>query len=115
MSEYKIYHNPRCSKSRETLEILRSKGVEPTIIEYLKTPPSQEEILGILRKLGGEASQLVRTKEQEFSDSGIDLSSAESVSQGIAATPKLLERPIVVKKDRAVIGRPPSNVETLIS
>ena len=110
----KIYHNPRCRKSRETLEIIQNKGVEPEIIEYLKTPPTAKELKEVLDKLGMEPEQIIRKGEQVFKDhyKGKDYSASEWIKI-LAKNPILIERPIVVKQDKAVIGRPPENVKAL--
>ncbi len=109
-----IYHNPRCSKSRQTLELLRENKVEPEIVEYLKTPPSAADLKAILGKLGMSASQILRRKETR--DAGIDPAalSEDDLVAAISANPVIMERPIVVSGDRAVLGRPPENVLTLI-
>ena len=105
-----IYHNPKCSKSRATLEILESKGLEPKIVKYLEYPLSAAELKDIIAKLGLAAKDIVRVKEKEFSSQDIDLDSEEEVVEAIAAMPKLMERPIVVNGDKAKIGRPPEGV-----
>lgn len=115
MSEVTIWHNPRCSKSRQTLELLRSKGIEPEIREYLKDPPSAEELTHVLALLGMKAQELIRRKEAEYSELGL----APHMGDGalIAAMvehPKLIERPVVIKGERAVLGRPPENVLGLL-
>jgi arsenate reductase len=111
----KIYHNPRCTKSRETLELIRSKGIEPEVIEYLKTPPSVAELKSLLQMLGISAEALIRKGEAEFKDNfkGKVLSENEWI-EVLTAHPKLIERPIVVANGKAVIGRPPQNVEVLL-
>lgn len=111
----KIYHNPRCRKSRETLELLRQHGVEPQIVEYLKTPPSKEELRDILRKLGMKPEQLVRKGEARYKEQfkGKALSEEEWL-EVLTQHPRLIERPIVVAGDKAVIGRPPENVLQLL-
>lgn len=110
-----IYHNPACSKSRETLALLREKGVEPVVIEYLKTPPSAEELDAILTKLGKEPREVIRKNEDEYKSLGLgDLSRArEALIWAMAENPRLIERPIVVRGERAALGRPPENVLTL--
>lgn len=111
-----IWHNPRCSKSRETLALLKDKGVEPTIREYLKQPPGKAEIEKLLDMVGGEAAALIRDGEPEFKTlkkKKADLSRADIV-RAIAAHPVLLQRPIVVAGKRAAIGRPPEAVLTLL-
>ena len=107
-----IYHNPRCSKSRATLQLLKEKGIEPTIIEYLKTPPGTEELDTILNKLGMEPRQLMRTKEAEYKDAGLDDDTLDRAAliQAMVDHPKLIERPIVLASGKAAIGRPPENV-----
>ena len=111
-----IYHNPRCSKSRETLALIRQKGIEPEIVEYLKTPPSKEALRGLLRKLALEPAQLVRKGEDVYRQSfaGKALND-EQWLDALAANPVLIERPIVVKGSKAVLGRPPENVLDLLA
>ena len=106
-----IYHNPRCSKSRQTLILLQEQGIEPVIIEYLKTPPSQTELDALLTKLGKEPVELMRKGEEEFKEhfKGKELSRAEAISL-MVAHPKVIERPIVVNGDKAAVGRPPESV-----
>jgi len=110
----KIYHNPRCSKSRQTLEILRENGVEPNIIEYLETPPNIDELRDLLGKLGISARDLARKKESAAA--GVDLAAAseDEIIAAMAANPVMIERPIVVAGNKAVLGRPPENVIALI-
>jgi len=107
-----IYHNPRCSKSRATLQLLKEKGIEPMIIEYLKTPPSTGQLDAILSKLGMEPRQLMRTKEPEYKETGLDDETLDRAAliQAMVDCPKLIERPIVLANDKAAIGRPPENV-----
>ncbi|MEE2732805.1 MAG: arsenate reductase (glutaredoxin) [Pseudomonadota bacterium] len=108
----KIYHNPRCSKSRETLKLLQENGIEPEIILYLETPPDAKTLKGLLKQLGLKPRQLMRTKEAEYKAQGLDnpdLSDDELVA-AIIATPKLIERPIVVNGKKAALGRPPEQV-----
>jgi arsenate reductase len=111
-----IWHNPRCSKSRETLELLRAKGVEPTIREYLKEPPSKAEVEKLIDLVGGDANALVRDGEAEFKTLGKKkgtLAKAD-VIKAVAAHPVLLQRPIVVAGKKAAIGRPPEAVLALL-
>lgn len=111
-----IWHNPRCSKSRQTLDLLKSKGVEPTVREYLKEPPSRAEIEKLLALVGGDARELIRDGEAEFKALKLrkaDLTKAQIVD-AIAAHPVLLQRPIVVKGKHAAIGRPPEAVLPLL-
>jgi arsenate reductase len=112
----KIYHNPRCGKSRQTLQLLQEQGIEPEIIEYLKTPPSADELNDILQKLGMEPRELMRKKEAEYKASGLDDETLDrqALINGMVNHPILIERPIVIANDKAVIGRPPEAVLTLI-
>jgi len=106
-----IYHNPRCSKSRQTLALLQEQGIEPDIIEYLKSPPSEAELDGILAKLGIEPEALMRKGEDEYKQQfkGRDLSRAEMIRL-MVQYPKVIERPIVVNGSKAAVGRPPESV-----
>ncbi|MBL4692487.1 MAG: arsenate reductase (glutaredoxin) [Magnetovibrio sp.] len=110
----KIYHNPRCSKSRLTLELLRENGVEPTIVEYLNTPPSAAELKDILTKLGMTAAELVRSKEAM--EEGIDVANLDNdaLIEALVAHPRAIERPVVVSGDKAAVGRPPENVLNIL-
>jgi arsenate reductase len=111
----KIYHNPRCSKSRQSLALLRESGAEPEVIEYLKTPPNKTALRDLLEKLGMAAHDILRTKEDPFAACGLSPKSTEAeILAAIVANPILLERPIIVKGNRAVIGRPPENVRELL-
>ena len=112
----KIYHNPRCRKSRETLAIITDAGVEPEVLEYLKTPPSEAELKAILKKLGLSPLQVIRKGEKIFKEEykGKELSDDEWIA-AMAANPILIERPIVVAGNKAVLGRPPENVNELLS
>jgi len=112
MSNVTIFHNPRCSKSRQTLALLEENGVEPAIVKYLETPPSAEELKAVLSKLGISARELLRTKEVEYKEAGLDNQdlSEDDVIAKMIAFPKLIERPIVIKGDAARIGRPPESV-----
>ena len=115
MSAVTIYHNPRCSKSRSTLALLQDNGIEPKIVLYLETPLDSSEIKALLKKLGIGAAELVRRSEDEYKASGLDKdSSAEDYVAAVARYPKLIERPIVVRGNKAVLGRPPENVLALI-
>ena len=115
--KFTIYHNPKCSKCRSTLEILNNKGVEPTIIEYLKNPPSKEELKEIIKKLNIHPSGLIRFNEDKAKELGIAKFDEFSLEQWLTImteNPVLIERPIVVSERGAVIGRPPENVLSLI-
>jgi len=112
----KIYHNPRCSKSRQTLQLLKEQGIEPEIIEYLKKPPTAEELNDILQKLGMEPRELMRKKEAEYKASGLDDEKLDrqALINGMVNHPALIERPIVVANDKAAIGRPPEAVLAIL-
>lgn len=107
-----IYHNPRCSKSRQTLELLRSRGHEPVVIDYLKTPPSEQELDQILDALGLEPRALLRTGEKAYRENGLDRAELDrsSLIRAMIADPVLIERPIVLAHGKAAIGRPPERV-----
>ena len=111
-----IWHNPRCSKSRHTLELLREKGIEPTIREYLKAPPTKAEVETLIDLLGGDATDLIRDGEAEFRSMGRKKAqlSRGDIASAIAKHPILLQRPIVVSGGRAAIGRPPEAVLPLL-
>lgn len=115
MAAVTIYHNPRCSKSRDTLALIEGKGIEPQVIEYLKTPPTREELRGLVSKLGIKPEQLVRKGEdvykQKFAGKAMG---DEQWLDALAKNPVLIERPIVVKGAKAVLGRPPENVLALL-
>ena len=108
----KIYHNPRCGKSRQTLQLLQEQGIEPEIIEYLKTPPSADELNDILLKLSMEPRDLMRKKEAEYKASGLNDETLDRqvLINGMVSHPILIERPIVIANDKAAIGRPPEAV-----
>lgn len=106
-----IYHNPRCTKSRETLQLLESKGIEPKVIEYLKDVPTEQELKGILKKLDIKATDLLRKNEAIFKElyKGKELSEDEWI-KAMIQHPKLIERPIVINGQKAALGRPPEKV-----
>ncbi len=108
-----IYHNPKCSKSRRTLALLEENGVSPEIVPYLETPPGPAEFKRLLGLLGKTAADILRPKEAREAGLSRDMSEAELI-QGMIANPRVIERPIVVKGDAAVLGRPPENVLSLI-
>lgn len=115
MKKVVIYHNPRCTKSRQTLALLTERGIEPEVIEYLKQPPSAAEVQSMLRKLGIPPHELLRKKEAPYTAHRLSSeSNAADVARAIAKDPILLERPVVVVGDRAAIGRPPEAVLSLI-
>lgn len=107
-----IYHNPRCSKSRATLELLENNDVTPNIVKYLETPPDAETLEMILQLLQLEPRQLMRQKESEYLDNHLDdpSLSREALIAAMIDFPKLIERPIVIKGNKAAIGRPPEQV-----
>lgn len=110
MTDVTIYHNPRCSKSRETLHLIEGKGIAPRVVEYLKTPPTAQELTRILALLGKAPAEIIRKKDA--AEAGIDpaaLSDAQLIA-AMVATPAIIERPIVVTADKAALGRPPENV-----
>ena len=116
MSDITIYHNPRCSKSRQTLSLLEEKGIKPDIVLYLENPPSAKELKAILKKLGIPARELLRKGEDAYKENNLsDQSLSESaLIDAMTKFPKLIERPIVIKGDKAVLGRPPENALTLV-
>lgn len=111
-----IYHNPRCSKSRQTLEILNGKGLVPEIIEYLKTPPDARQLDDILNMLGLEPRELMRKSESAYKENNLDDPglSREALIKAMIEQPILIERPIVVANGKAVVGRPPESVLDII-
>jgi arsenate reductase len=115
MSEYIIWHNPRCSKSRQTLALLEENGVEAEVVKYLDATPDADGIKAVLKLLGISARELMRTKEDIYK--ALDLKNEadeEKLIQAMAENPKLIERPIVIKGNKAVLGRPPEKVLELI-
>jgi arsenate reductase len=111
----RIYHNPRCTKSRQTLALLQENGVEPEVVEYLKTPPSEAEIRDLLAKLGVGAFDLMRRGEKVFKELGLSKDSGDdAMVAAMAEHPILIERPIVVKGGKAAIGRPPETVLNIL-
>ncbi len=112
----KIYHNPRCGKSRQTLQLLQAQGVDVEIIEYLKTPPNAEELDDILQKLGMEPRELMRKKETAYKENGLDNPSLDrrALINGMVNNPILIERPLVIANDKAAIGRPPDAVLAIL-
>jgi len=111
-----IYHNPRCSKSRQTLALIEEKGVTPEIILYLENTPNKKEIESLLKKLGLNARQLLRKGEEAYKENKLSNTelSEQVLIEKMAQFPKLIERPIVVKGNKAVLGRPPENVLELL-
>lgn len=112
MTDLTLYHNPRCSKSRGALELLEERGLKPNVVRYLETPPSAAELQALLGKLGISARALLRTGEEEYrtlnlADPALD---EARLIEAMVAHPRLIERPILVSGDKAVIGRPPEKV-----
>ena len=107
-----IYHNPRCSKSRQTLTLLEERGVELTVIDYQKTPPSANELKSILKKMNKSARDILRKGEDAYNDHGLGdaAKSEDDIIAAMISSPKLIERPIVVTDKKAAIGRPPESV-----
>jgi arsenate reductase len=107
-----IFHNPRCSKSRATLALLEERGLEPQVRLYLQEPPSADELRSILVKLGLQPRQLMRKGESEYREQGLadETLSDRQLIEAMVRTPRLIERPIVIKGDRAALGRPPESV-----
>ncbi|WP_296255464.1 MULTISPECIES: arsenate reductase (glutaredoxin) [unclassified Pseudomonas] len=112
MTDLTLYHNPRCSKSRGALELLEARGLNPTIVRYLETPPDAAQLRDLLGKLGIGARQLLRTGEDEYK--ALNLADArlgdDQLIAAMAAHPKLIERPILIVGDKATIGRPPEKI-----
>ncbi len=107
-----IYHNPRCTKSRQTLALLEQHGIKPKIIEYLVTPPTEAELKRLLKLLGLSPRELLRKKEEEYKQAKLDdpdVSDAQIIS-ALVKHPRLIERPIVVSGNKAALGRPPEKV-----
>ena len=115
-SALKIFHNPRCSKSRQTMQLLESNGITPQIIDYLKQPPSYDELAEVLDLLGLEPRELMRTQEKPYRENNLadPALNREDLIRAMIEHPVLIERPIVVHNGRAIIGRPPEKVLDLI-
>lgn len=115
MSTVTIMHNPRCSKSREALKILEESGVNAEIVKYLETPPTKEELKELLKMLGISARELMRTKEAIYKELNLkSVTDEDALIDAMVENPKLIERPIIIKDGKAVIGRPPSNIKLLL-
>lgn len=116
MTDLTLYHNPRCSKSRGALELLEARGLQPTVVRYLETPPTAAELTALLAKLKLPARNLLRSGEDEYKALNLadaSLTEAQLIA-AMAAHPKLIERPILIAGDKAVIGRPPERVLELL-
>ncbi len=110
-----IWHNPRCSKSRNAANLLEEGGIEAEVVKYLDTPPDKEEIKAVLKMLGISARELMRTKEALYKELGLkDVSDEEALIEAMAEHPKLIERPIVIKDGKAAIGRPIEKIIALL-
>lgn len=111
-----IYHNPRCSKSRQTLQLLKDRGIEPEVIEYLKTPPGKAKLQQILELLDLKPRQLLRRKEPIYKEQGLDDDSLSDsqLLEAMIDNPVLIERPIVLANGKAALGRPPEKVLEII-
>lgn len=116
MSNFTLYHNPKCSKSRQALALLQENGIEPTIVEYLEEPLSKSELKNLLKLLGLGPRDLLRTKEPEYKSLNLADKNLkdEDIIDVIVKNPRLLERPIVVKGKKAVLGRPTENILKLL-
>ncbi|HXQ99504.1 MAG TPA: arsenate reductase (glutaredoxin) [Pseudomonas sp.] len=112
MTDLTLYHNPRCSKSRGALELLEARGLTPKVVRYLETPPDASQLRELLGKLGIGARQLLRSGEDEYKTLNLadDALSDEQLITAMAAHPKLIERPILIAGNKAVIGRPPEKI-----
>jgi len=116
VSTLTIWHNPRCSKSREALSLLEQRGAPADVVKYLETPPTAGEIRALLKKLGIGARDLMRTKEELYRELDLkNVTDEEALIAAMAEHPKLIERPVVIVGDRAVLGRPPEKVLELLS
>lgn len=109
-----IYHNPRCSKSRQTLALIEEKGVAPKVVEYLNAPPSQTELKNIVALLGVSPKEIIRKKEAK--EAGLDIAGMSDAAaiKAMASHPAIIERPIVISGKKAVLGRPPENVLSIL-
>jgi arsenate reductase len=117
MTDLTLYHNPSCSKSRGALEILKARGLSPKVVRYLDTPPNAAELQALLVKLGLPARQLLRTGEEAYKSLNLadaSLSEAQLIA-AMVAQPKLIERPILIAGERAIIGRPPERILELLA
>jgi arsenate reductase len=112
MSKPTMYHNPRCSKSRRTLELLKARGIEPEIVEYLQSPPDAQQLGQILDMLGLQPRQLIRTSEAEYKENKLADTSLtrDELIQAMVEHPRLIQRPLVVSNGKAALGRPPEDV-----
>lgn len=116
MAIYRIYHNPRCSKSRQTLALLQDHGIEPEIILYLEKPPTEQELAALIKSLAINPRDLLRKNESEYKGHKLDNPGItdQDIIAAMVKSPKLIERPIVTCGQRAIIGRPPEKVRELL-
>ena len=112
MAKYILWHNPRCSKSREGFKLL--EGLDVEVRRYIDNPPTCEELQEVLKKLGMQPSELVRTKEKLYKELGLQNASQEEILKAMCEHPRLIERPILIKGDKAIVGRPPERFKELI-
>jgi arsenate reductase len=116
LQNVKIWHNPRCSKSRSAVTLLEEKGVNAEVIKYLETPPTKEELKEMLNMLGISARELMRTKEDIYKELQLkEVNDEEKLIDAMVSNPKLIERPIVIKNGKAAIGRPIENIIELLA
>jgi len=117
MKDVTIYHNPRCSKSRQTLQIIKDRGLKPAVVEYLKTPLKKSELENISRLLNKRPKEFIRKNEVDFKENNIKdiIENDSELINKMVKFPKIIERPIVVSRKKAVIGRPPENVHELLN
>lgn len=116
MTDLTLYHNPRCSKSRAALQLLEERGLQPTVVHYLDNPPSAAQLRDVLNKLGLPPRQLLRSGEDEYRQLNLadQALGDDALIEAMVAHPRLIERPILITADRAVIGRPPENILELL-
>jgi arsenate reductase len=115
MAKIELWHNPRCSKSRQALALLQERDVDVEIVKYLKDVPTEQEIKDLLKKLGISARELMRTKEDIYKELGLkDVEDEQLLIKAMSENPKLIERPVVIKDNQAIIGRPPERVLDIV-
>lgn len=115
MANVTIWHNPRCSKSRDAAALLEEKGIDAEVVKYLETPPTKEELIAVLKMLGLTARELMRTKEDIYKELDLkEVSDEDKLIEAMVEHPKLIERPIVIKDGKAAIGRPIENIIDLL-
>ena len=115
MEKVTIWHNPKCSKSRDAAILLEEKGIHAEVVKYLETPPTKEELIAVLKMLGITARELMRVKEDIYKELNLkEVTDEEELIEAMVAHPKLIERPIVIKDGKAAIGRPIENIIDLL-